>query len=84
MDHCYIILFDENVTIYINGKTKSDIMPTLKHDGDNLKRLAKEHKMQIHYDKTPSCMTLGTRQKTKNEESKQSLSIDKNISNKAS
>ena len=51
MDHCYIILFDENVTIYINGKTKSDIVLKLKHDGDNLKRLAKEHKMQIHYDK---------------------------------
>ena len=37
----------------------------------------KNHKMQIHYDKT-SCMTLGSRHRTQNEASKLDITIDDN------
>ena len=35
----------------IMGKKKSEVEPKLQTDGNNSKSWAKNHKMQIHYDK---------------------------------
>ena len=58
MKYCDIDLFADDATFHANGKTKSEVEPKLQTDGNNSKSWAKNHKMQLHYDKT-SCMTLG-------------------------
>ena len=45
-------------------KTKFEIQPKLQHDGEKSKTWAKEHKMELHYNKT-TCMAVGTRHKTR-------------------
>lgn len=63
MDHCFTDIFADDTTFHINGRTKQEIEPKLQHDGENSKTWAKQHKMQVHFDKT-TCMALGTRHKT--------------------
>ena len=77
MEYYDIDLFADDFTFHANGKTKSEVEPKLQTDGNNSKSWAKHHKMQIHYDKM-SCMTLGSRHRTKNEASKLDITIDGN------
>ena len=77
MEYCEIDLFADDATYHVNGKTKSEVEPKLQTDGTNSRTWAKQHKMQIHYDKT-ACMALGTRNMTQNGFSKLNIDIDGN------
>ena len=59
MEYCEIDLFADNATYHVNGKTKSEVEPKLQTDGTNSRTWARQHKMQMHFDKT-ACMALGT------------------------
>ena len=77
MEYCKIDLFADDATYHVNGKTKSEVEPKLQTDGTNSRTWAKQHKMQIHFDKT-ACMALGTRNMTQNGLSKLNIDIDGN------
>ena len=77
MEYCEIDLFADDATYHVNGKTKSEVEPKLQTDGTNSRTWAKQHKMQIHFDKT-ACMALGTRNMTQNGFSKLNIDIDGN------
>ena len=77
MEYCEIDLFADDATYHVIGKTKSEVEPKLQTDGTNSRTWAKQHKMQIHFDKT-ACMALGTRNMTQDGFSKLNIDIDGN------
>ena len=64
LDFCDAVIFADDATIHIIGKTKFEIQPKLQHDGEKSKTWANQHKMELHYNKT-TCMAVGTRHKTR-------------------
>ena len=56
MKHCDSDYYADD---YYACNSPNVIEPKLQQDGDNTKRLCKQNKMEINYDKT-TCMIVGT------------------------
>ena len=64
MNHCEADFFADDTTLYTNSKN----IDTIENNLENAKLWSDQNKMKINYNKT-TCMTVGTKETSKQSES---------------